>query len=70
MYESIKNRTIRLSLLLSLSTLSCFSIALTQDPLDPLNRKFFAFNEVADRLVLRPIANTYHTLIPAPAQGA
>lgn len=29
------------------------------DPLEPLNRAFFAFNEVADTFILRPIAWTY-----------
>lgn len=29
------------------------------DPLEPVNRAFFAFNEVADTFILRPIAWTY-----------
>ncbi|EAQ97025.2 MlaA family lipoprotein [Congregibacter litoralis] len=35
------------------------------DPLEPLNRGVFAFNEVADRWVLRPVAKTYSFILPS-----
>ena len=37
------------------------------DPLEPLNRAIFSFNNVADRIVLEPIANGYRKL-PSPVQ--
>mgnify|MGYP006271183911 CR=1 FL=1 len=38
------------------------------DPLEPINRPVFVFNDFVDRYALRPIADTYHTVVPAPAQ--
>jgi phospholipid-binding lipoprotein MlaA len=35
------------------------------DPLEPLNRKIFAANEVADRFVLKPVAKAYVAIVPA-----
>ena len=37
------------------------------DPFEPLNRAIFSFNNVADRIVLEPIANGYRKL-PSPVQ--
>jgi phospholipid-binding lipoprotein MlaA len=34
------------------------------DPLEPLNRKTFAFNQKVDRYVIKPIARTYVRVIP------
>jgi phospholipid-binding lipoprotein MlaA len=40
------------------------------DPLEPLNRKVFAFNEFIDRILLRPIAKAYVEIIPHEARGS
>lgn len=34
------------------------------DPLEPMNRAVFAFNDAADRTVLRPLAVGYRTAVP------
>jgi phospholipid-binding lipoprotein MlaA len=36
----------------------------TNDPLEPMNRAIFQFNEVADKVVLRPVAIGYRTVLP------
>lgn len=36
----------------------------TGDPLEPMNRAIFQFNEVADKVVLRPAAIGYRTVVP------
>jgi phospholipid-binding lipoprotein MlaA len=38
------------------------------DPFEPVNRAVFAFNEVADGLVLRPVAILYRGVVPEPAR--
>lgn len=38
------------------------------DPLEPTNRAVFAANQFVDRTLLRPIAEGYQKLVPAPAQ--
>ncbi|MCS6853751.1 MAG: VacJ family lipoprotein [Elioraea sp.] len=38
------------------------------DPLEPLNRAVFAFNEAFDHLLFRPAAETYRTLVPKPVR--
>lgn len=40
-----------------------------QDPLEPVNRAIFAFNDTADRYVLRPVAKGYSTVTPAFVQS-
>ncbi|HEX5125299.1 MAG TPA: VacJ family lipoprotein [Rhodocyclaceae bacterium] len=39
-----------------------------KDPLEPLNRKVFAFNDELDTHVLRPIATGYVNVTPLPAR--
>lgn len=39
-----------------------------QDPWEGFNRKVFAFNNLVDRVILRPLAVTYKTLTPEPVQ--
>jgi len=38
------------------------------DPLQPVNRKVFAFNEFIDRILLRPVARIYIKLVPQEAR--
>jgi len=35
------------------------------DPLEPMNRDIFAFNEAADKYVIRPLAEGYVAIVPA-----
>ncbi len=47
---------------------ACASLATNEandgDPLEPLNRKIFAFNSVIDRAVIEPAARGYRALLP------
>ncbi len=36
------------------------------DPLEPLNRSVYQFNDAVDQAVLRPVAQTYQKVTPAP----
>jgi phospholipid-binding lipoprotein MlaA len=36
------------------------------DPLEPMNRKVFAFNEAVDGAVLKPVATSYRKHVPEP----
>lgn len=38
------------------------------DPLEPVNRKIYAFNMTADRWVLRPVAVGYTKVVPTPVR--
>ncbi len=38
------------------------------DPIEPVNRVFFAMNDAVDTLVLRPTAFVYKTAVPSPIQ--
>ncbi|BCL77184.1 hypothetical protein JHS3_29200 [Jeongeupia sp. HS-3] len=38
------------------------------DPIEPVNRKVFAFNRAIDRTVLRPVAQTYADYAPGPVK--
>jgi len=38
------------------------------DPIEPINRAIFGFNNIADKIILEPAAKTYRTL-PSPIQS-
>lgn len=38
------------------------------DPLEPMNRKVFAFNDTVDRAVLKPVATVYRDNVPQPVR--
>jgi phospholipid-binding lipoprotein MlaA len=38
------------------------------DPLEPLNRGIFEFNDIVDKLILKPVAIVYSTVLPRPVQ--
>ncbi len=39
-----------------------------KDPLEPLNRSIYQFNDAVDRTVLKPVAETYVDVVPSPAR--
>ena len=39
-----------------------------EDPLEPVNRKLFAFNDALDRWILKPVAQGYDNVTPDPVQ--
>ena len=41
----------------------------TNDPLEPANRKLFAFNEGLDSVVVRPLVELYRTAVPGEVRG-
>lgn len=38
------------------------------DPLEPVNRVIYTFNDKFDRILLKPVAQGYETVVPAPAR--
>jgi phospholipid-binding lipoprotein MlaA len=74
------NSLIRLPLIivLLLAGTACTTLDVTDDPMlqtsgDPLvslNRGVYAFNNAADKAVLKPAAKAYSTLVPNPARRA
>ena len=48
----------------------CASARNPDDPFEPYNRGMHSFNEQADKVVLKPLAEAYDALLPAPAKTA
>jgi phospholipid-binding lipoprotein MlaA len=46
----------------------CATSGNPRDPLEPLNRKVFAFNEAVDKVILRPAAKGYVAVVPQLAR--
>ncbi len=42
--------------------------ATVPDPLEPLNRRFFRFNDAVDQYFLLPVTNAYQFVIPSPVR--
>ena len=40
-----------------------------RDPLEPMNRAIYSFNEGVDNVALKPVATAYRDVIPAPVQS-
>ncbi len=66
-------RVLGLSLVIILST-GCASnqekSAASPDPIEPANRAFFSFNEGLDKHLIKPIAEGYVSVTPAPVRSA
>lgn len=39
------------------------------DPLEPMNRKVFAFNEGVDKAIVKRVATAYKTVVPSPVRS-
>jgi len=62
------------SALLMLATLlggcaSTGAVSDANDPYEPMNRAFFAFNQRLDQVVVRPVAEAYVAVVPQPARN-
>ena len=62
--------TFTFSIVLSASFVLSAKDALSsdEDPLEPINRVVFGFNEVIDDTVLEPVANGYRAITPDPVE--
>jgi len=58
------------ALLCSVVLLAGCATAQRPDPLEPVNRQVFAFNEAVDQVVLKPVALAYEAVLPSPVQLA
>lgn len=63
-------RRLLLGLLLVAAGLGGCATAQRPDPLEPWNRKVFAFNEGLDNAVLKPTATAYQKVVPRPVRTA
>jgi len=45
-----------------------YSAALVSDPIEPVNRAIFRFNDVVYTVLLRPISKVYETVLPKPVR--
>ncbi len=60
----------RLSVLLVAAWLTgCASTGNPHDPLEPINRKVFAFNDTLDTVALQPVAKAYVATTPLPVRS-
>jgi phospholipid-binding lipoprotein MlaA len=66
----ISNRPLGLMALVAAATLlgGCATVE-RPDPLEPMNRKIFAFNEGVDKAVVKPVATAYKTVVPSPVRS-
>ena len=52
------------AVLMGLMLSGCATTGNPKDPLEPLNRKVFAFNDAVDTYALQPVARGYVTIVP------
>ena len=56
-------------LALALTALQCSAMAAdARDPWEPMNRRIYAFNDVVDAAVVRPVAQVYDKVLPSFAR--
>lgn len=59
-----------LALTVAVPLLGGCATARNPDPLEPVNRKVFEFNEAVDGALIKPVAQAYKTVVPSPIQLA
>ena len=72
MYKSKIVVVVLFCLLTSCSTLKStddLNSQISRDPLEGFNRGVYAFNTTADKVILKPIAKGYNTVVPKPAKN-
>ena len=57
-------------ILLSFTLLGCATNGDPRDPLEPLNRGIYKFNDVVDNAVIKPVATGYKEVMPNPVRTA
>jgi phospholipid-binding lipoprotein MlaA len=63
------------TLTFALALTSCASTGVAEtppdpDPLEPVNRAVYRFNDVADRYLIRPVAQGYEAVVPQPVRSS
>jgi len=53
-------------ILLSWLVAGCATPPTKQDPLEKFNRNVYAFNDGIDKMLVKPVAETYKTIVPEP----
>ena len=56
------------ALLLAMTLAGCSSTS-DKDPLEPMNRGIYKFNDVADKAVFKPVASGYKAIAPTPVRA-
>jgi phospholipid-binding lipoprotein MlaA len=56
-------------LLLSTALTACATATDPRDPLEPMNRGVYEFNEGLDKVVLKPVAKGYKAVVPSPLRA-
>ncbi len=59
-------RWLALGLLLSLTACATGPNTNPKDPMEPLNRGVYGFNDALDRAVIKPVATVYRDVLPSP----
>lgn len=68
----MRSRLVKLSvaLLLGSSLLGCATNGDRRDPIEPINRGIYKFNDVLDKAVVKPVATGYKEAMPDPVRTA
>ena len=62
---SCRTKALLMSLVLSLSFLGGCATNNPRDPLEPMNRAFYSFNDGVDQVALKPLAEGYRAVLPS-----
>jgi len=64
----LKSVTRRLATVALVLSLAACATTQNRDPLEPMNRKVFGFNEALDQIVIKPVATGYAAVVPSFVQ--
>jgi phospholipid-binding lipoprotein MlaA len=57
------------TLALTILCTGCATARDPRDPLEPVNRKVFQFNDAVDKAITKPVAQGYRAVVPPPVRG-
>ncbi len=73
MIRSLRPALLAVSLFagLGLSSVACAQSPVAHnDPIEPINRGFFAVNEALDTVIFKPVATVWNTVLPQPVRAS
>lgn len=63
-----KLKTLLLACTLALMVSGCATTQANKDPLEGINRAVYKFNDVSDRVLIKPVATAYKAVTPTPVR--
>lgn len=63
-----RSRSLAFTLMLATLLGGCAHVRTSYDPIEPVNRATFGFNQIVNRIIVKPTLNIYRAIVPKPVR--